>query len=90
MDTNIPLAELTPPPPWANRNLTELDLSYITSLTDGATNKEIARSRAVTENVVKLCLKKIMIKLGLKNRTALALWGLSVGLIPAPKLKEKE
>jgi two-component system, NarL family, response regulator DegU len=54
--------------------LTERDLLVIKLVSSGWKNKEIARWLRTTEHVVKNIVRNIYDKLGLWNRTELALW----------------
>ena len=53
----------------AFRNLTEREADVLERLLDGLTNKEIGRALEVEEITVKLHLRSIYRKLGVKNRT---------------------
>lgn len=55
------------------KTLTVREQQIIEHLTHGATNKEIARELDITEATVKVHIKTILRKLGLKNRTQVAL-----------------
>ena len=52
--------------------LTERERQIILVLSDGITNKEIGRRLGLTEGTVKVHLHRIYRKLGIANRTALA------------------
>ena len=55
-----------------NLPLTERERQIILVLAEGITNKEIARRLGLTEGTVKVHLHRIYRKLGIANRTALA------------------
>jgi DNA-binding NarL/FixJ family response regulator len=54
-------------------NFTPRELSVISRLRDGKSNKSIARELTITEGTVKLHVRRIMKKLGVENRTKVAL-----------------
>jgi two-component system nitrate/nitrite response regulator NarL len=55
------------------RSLTVRERQIIEVLSDGATNKEIGRQLNLAEGTVKVHLHRIYRKLGIANRTALAI-----------------
>jgi two-component system nitrate/nitrite response regulator NarL len=55
-----------------NLLLTERERQVILVLSEGITNKEIGRRLGLTEGTVKVHLHRIYRKLGIANRTALA------------------
>lgn len=59
--------------------LSEREKDIIKCLTLGQSNKLIARHLAITEYTVKVHLKTILRKLGVKNRTQAALWAIDNG-----------
>ena len=56
-----------------NLPLTERERQIILVLSEGITNKEIGRRLGLTEGTVKVHLHRIYRKLGIANRTALAI-----------------
>ena len=56
------------------RRLTERELGVVSLVAEGKTNREIAAWVGTTENMVKNYLRIIYDKLGVWNRTELALW----------------
>lgn len=68
--TKNPLAE----------NLTERELQVLKGLTEGKSNKEIARDLEIQEPTVKLHMKTLYRKLGAANRTQAALIAREAGL----------
>jgi two-component system nitrate/nitrite response regulator NarL len=56
----------------ARRPLTTRERQVVLALSEGATNREIGRRLRVTEGTVKVHLHHIYRKLGIPNRTALA------------------
>jgi two-component system, NarL family, nitrate/nitrite response regulator NarL len=61
----------------ASRGLSRREVSILRSLTEGASNKVIARKLVITESTVKVHMKAILRKLRLQNRTQAALWARS-------------
>ena len=55
-------------------SLTTREREIIAHLVGGAANKEIARALAITDATVKVHIRTILRKLGLKNRTQVALY----------------
>jgi two-component system nitrate/nitrite response regulator NarL len=62
-------------------NLTPRELEVLRLLTKGSANKEIAREIGVAEVTVKLHTRRILEKLGVRNRAAAAALAVSRGLI---------
>jgi two-component system nitrate/nitrite response regulator NarL len=62
-------------------NLTPRELEVLRMLTKGSANKEIAREIGVAEVTVKLHTRRILEKLGVRNRAAAAAQAVSRGLI---------
>lgn len=60
-------------------NLTPRELDILRCLTDGASNKLIARDLGITESTVKIHMKSLIRKIGAQNRTQAALWGIESG-----------
>ena len=50
------------------------ELVILRTLTEGASNKIIARKLVITESTVKVHMKAILRKLRLQNRTQAAIW----------------
>lgn len=61
-------------------NLTERELQVLKGLTEGKSNKEIARDLDITEPTVKLHMKTLYRKVGAANRTQAALIAREAGL----------
>jgi two-component system, NarL family, nitrate/nitrite response regulator NarL len=61
----------------APRGLSRREFLILQSLTEGASNKVIARKLVITESTVKVHMKAILRKLRLQNRTQAALWARS-------------
>ena len=55
-------------------------------ITEGASNKHIARKIDIAEGTVKVHLKAILRKIGVKNRTQAAVWGLNNGSRTQPEV----
>jgi len=62
--------------------LTDRQRDVLRLLLDGQSNKEIARSLGVLEGTVKVHLRSVMQRLGVRNRTQLALMAARAGLTP--------
>ena len=61
------------------RDLTQRETDILDCLTDGSSNKEIARNLGITEATVKIHMKSLIRKIGVRNRTQAALWAISSG-----------
>ena len=59
--------------------LTPRELDILRCLTDGASNKLIARDLGITESTVKIHMKSLIRKIGAQNRTQAALWAIESG-----------
>lgn len=59
---------------YGSRELTERELEIMKFLTDGLKNREIGAAVGMSEHVVKNHLIVIYDKLGMNNRTEVALW----------------
>jgi two-component system nitrate/nitrite response regulator NarL len=73
--------------PGGSGSLTPRELEVLRMLTKGSANKEIARAIGVAEVTVKLHTRRILEKLGVRNRAAAAALAVSRGLVvddPAP------
>jgi DNA-binding NarL/FixJ family response regulator len=66
----------------ANSPLTRREHQIIQVLAEGITNKEIGRRLGLTEGTVKVHLHRIYRKLGIANRTVLAVLAPTIALIP--------
>jgi len=67
--------------PERQTGLTQQELEIIKLLAKGATNKELAERLFITENTVKVHLKNILGKLGLRNRQQVAAYAVQQGLV---------
>jgi DNA-binding NarL/FixJ family response regulator len=76
------LAAQTAPPPRKTFGLTARELEVVTLITEGCTNKDIAKSFGISEETVKRHLTNIFNKLGVGNRLELALFALNHNLLP--------
>nr|WP_246500692.1 LuxR C-terminal-related transcriptional regulator [Azospirillum rugosum] len=61
-------------------DLNPLDVQILNHLVDGSTNKQIAISLGLSEEMVKLNLMQIMRKINVRNRTQAALWTVQSGI----------
>ena len=71
------LAAQTAPLPRRTYGLTARELEVVTLITEGCTNKDIAKSFGISEETVKRHLTNIFNKLGVGNRLELALFALN-------------
>jgi two-component system, NarL family, response regulator LiaR len=62
--------------------LTPREREVLATLSRGRSNREIARTLALSEETVKSHVSSILTKLGLQDRTQAAIFGLQQGLIP--------
>ncbi|PWC34729.1 hypothetical protein TSO352_27065 [Azospirillum sp. TSO35-2] len=85
----IPLATTTPAPSAASAaqsggsaitDLTDRQREVLRLLLKGCSNKEIARSLGVLEGTIKVHLRTVMQRLGVRNRTQLALAAVRAGV----------
>ncbi|MBO6088038.1 response regulator transcription factor [bacterium] len=67
--------------------LTERELELIKYLTEGFDNKQIAKKMFLTTATVKYHMTAIMNKLGVKNRTSVAVIAVVIGLVDYRKIK---
>jgi DNA-binding NarL/FixJ family response regulator len=72
------LKELVPDP------LTPREIEILRLVAAGRTNPEIARCLAHSLGTVKLCVQRIIAKLGVECRAQAAAWAIEIGLIPPP------
>ena len=77
------LAAQTAPMPRKTFGLTARELEVVTLITEGCTNKDIAKQFGISEETVKRHLTNIFNKLGVGNRLELALFALNHHLLPA-------
>lgn len=63
----------------AGRDLTPRETEILDCLTGGASNKQIARDLGITEATVKIHMKSLIRKIGVRNRTQAALWAINTG-----------
>lgn len=61
------------------RHLTRRESEIVDCLTAGASNKQIARDLGITEATVKIHMKSLIRKIGVRNRTQAALWAINSG-----------
>jgi DNA-binding NarL/FixJ family response regulator len=71
------------PPKRKTFGLTAREIEVVTLITEGCTNKDIARTFGISEETVKRHLTNIFNKLGVGNRLELALFALNHNLLPA-------
>jgi two-component system nitrate/nitrite response regulator NarL len=72
-------AALSPPPQAADEivgDLTERERETLALLADGRSNKEIARELGISDATVKVHIKHLLRKLGVKSRLEAAVWAL--------------
>ena len=72
------LAELVPDP------LSSRELAILRQIVSGRTNPQIARSLVHSLGTVKLCVQRILAKLGVDDRKQAALRAVEIGLVPPP------
>ena len=73
-DLRAPAGEQAMPGNEVVRSLSRRELVILRTLTEGASNKIIARKLVITELTVKVHMKAILRKLRLQNRTQAAIW----------------
>ncbi len=73
-NSHAPASEQPTPGNEVVRSLSRRELVILRTLTEGASNKIIARKLVITESTVKVHMKAILRKLRLQNRTQAAIW----------------
>lgn len=63
--------------------LSQRELDIIRHLADGHSNKTIANELSITEATVKVHLKTVLRKVGVANRTQVAIWAVQHGVVKA-------
>jgi len=81
------LAAQTARPPRKTFGLTARELEVVNLITEGCTNKDIAKTFGISEETVKRHLTNIFNKLGVGNRLELALFALNHSLMPEAENK---
>jgi two-component system nitrate/nitrite response regulator NarL len=71
---SLPANEQSMPDYEVIKSLSRRELAILRTLTEGASNKIIARKLVITESTVKVHMKAILRKLRLQNRTQAAIW----------------
>jgi two-component system, NarL family, nitrate/nitrite response regulator NarL len=66
-------------------NLTMREVDILHCLTEGLSNKQIARRLGIQEATVKIHVKSLIGKLGVVNRTQAALWAVRAGVGNSPE-----
>ena len=79
------LTAQTTPPPRKTFGLTARELEVVNLITEGCTNKDIAKTFGISEETVKRHLTNIFNKLGVGNRLELALFALNHQLMAEPE-----
>jgi two-component system nitrate/nitrite response regulator NarL len=64
--------------------LSQRELDIIRHLADGHSNKTIANELSITEATVKVHLKTVLRKIGVSNRTQVAIWAVQHGVVKGP------
>lgn len=67
---------------FLHRQLSSREIDILHCLTDGDSNKLIARKLAIAEATVKVHIKAILRKIRVRNRTQAAIWALSNSISP--------
>ena len=70
------------PPPGPLNQLSPRETQVLAQLARGRSNREIAKTLAITEETVKAHVSSILAKLQLSDRTQAAIFGLQQGLVP--------
>ena len=61
-------------------NLSQRELTVVSHLATGLSNKEIARHLGIVDGTIKIHVRNVQRKLQLKNRTQIAVWAVENGL----------
>jgi two-component system nitrate/nitrite response regulator NarL len=79
----VPASERDPPERALPLTLTDRETAILACLTEGQSNKRIARKFGVAEATVKVHIKAILRKIRAKNRTQAAIWAVHHALRPS-------
>lgn len=70
-------------------SLTERETEVLRLVSQGQSNKEIARYLQIVEDTVKVHVKHILAKLGVQSRTQAALFATRLGLVPIEQSRQR-
>ncbi|WP_281978057.1 LuxR C-terminal-related transcriptional regulator [Pseudorhizobium flavum] len=73
-------------PKFKDADLSEREILIVQGLTEGCPNKILAHKLNITEATVKVHVKAVLKKLGVRNRTQAAIWAIQSGLWSPPEL----
>ena len=68
----------------AVRDISRSEWQIIQTVGSGMSNKEIARELSLSEGTVRNSISNILFKLGLRDRTQLAIWAVQTGAVNSP------
>ena len=68
----------------AESTLSGREVEILRGLANGQSNKAIAKNLEIAEATVKVHVKRVLRKAHVMNRTQAALWGIAMGIAPAP------
>jgi two-component system nitrate/nitrite response regulator NarL len=81
---------VTPATTAGERSLTARQAMIVKSLMNGDSNKAVARKLRIAEETVKVHVKRLLRRIGVKNRTQVAIWALNNNFTPAPAGKTED
>ena len=68
----------------AVKDISRSEWQIIQTVGSGMSNKEIARELSLSEGTVRNAISSILFKLGLRDRTQLAIWAVQTGMVNRP------
>ena len=68
----------------ATKDISRSEWQIIQTVGSGMSNKEIARELCLSEGTVRNAISSILFKLGLRDRTQLAIWAVQTGVVNRP------
>ena len=68
----------------AVRDISKSEWQIIKTVGSGMSNKEIAQELSLSEGTVRNSISNILFKLGLRDRTQLAIWAVQTGAVNPP------